>query len=130
MAPDSSDGNSMWMDEDAGPLLRHFAITRGRTRPTRGYSPFPLIAVIRTLTPEPPVDPIGWGPEHHAILSRCRHPTTLADLGSELDLPVSVLRVLIADLLDHELISLQDPATQERPSRDTLLEVLHGLEAL
>ncbi|RNL83974.1 DUF742 domain-containing protein [Halostreptopolyspora alba] len=130
MATDDSDGTSRWTDEDPGPLLRNFAITRGRTRPTRDYPPFPLTAVIHTVTPDPPADPVGWGPEHRSILSLCRQPTALADLASELDLPVSVLRVLLADLLERDLISLQDPATQERPSRDILLEVLHGLEAL
>lgn len=116
-----------WMDEDAGPLVRHFAITRGRTQSGEG---FPLLGVIRTIRPEPSVDPLKWGPEHRFILGLCRRPLTIADLASELDLPVNVLRVLIADLLDRGLVSLQEPATNKRPNRRLLREVLHGLEAL
>ncbi len=130
MAADDGNGTPEWMDEDAGPLLRHFAVTRGRTRPAHDQADFPLIAVVRTRTPEPPTNPADWGPEHRSILALCRRSMTLADLGSELDLPVSVLRILLADLLERGLISLHDPTTDERPSRDTLLEVLHGLESL
>lgn len=126
---DRDRGGSEWVDEEAGPLIRHFAVTRGRTRSTHGE--FALVAVIQTTTPEPTIDPLRWGPEHRAILRLCRRARVVADIGADLDLPVSVLRILLGDLLDHGLVTMHEPfRSDERPSRQILREVLDGLEAL
>lgn len=130
----SSDGpnrrdSAEWFDDDAGPLIRHFAVTRGRTHASR--SDFAMVAVVQTVSPEPHVDPLHWGPEHREILRLCRRAKVVADLGSDLDLPLSVLHVLLGDLLDNGLIALHEPFTPgERPSPKILRDVLHGLEAL
>jgi hypothetical protein len=128
------DAGEQWFDDEAGPVVRLFAMTRGRTRPA-GDGLFDLIAMVtrRPLVdrdpalPEPVLDP-----EHQAILDLCaREPLSVAELGSYTDLPVSVVRVLLGDLHDAELIEVTRPvAIAELPDERLLREVISGLRAL
>lgn len=117
-----------WLDEAAGPVVRPYAMTRGRTRTSGGR--FDLVAVIRTRDVAVPID-AGLGPEHAAILQLCRHPYSVAEVVSTMDLPLGVVRVLLNDLLDQGLILVRDPASVDRLSDQSVLrEVIHGLHAL
>jgi predicted Rossmann fold nucleotide-binding protein DprA/Smf involved in DNA uptake len=80
---------------------------------------------------EAPEDPLGLSPEHRRLLSLCRRPATVADVASDTGLPVGVVRVLLADLIQQGRIKVlpQRPAG-EQPSTELLREVLHGLRAL
>ena len=46
-SPDEVWSDEVWLDEEAGPVVRHYAMTSGRTRPTRGE--FDLITLIHSL---------------------------------------------------------------------------------
>ena len=48
-------------------------------------------------------------PEHLALLRLCVAPISLADLASDLDLPLGVVRILVGDLREHELIAVRQP---------------------
>ena len=117
-----------WLDRDAGPVVRPYALTKGRTQPAGGVS-FGLIDVV-LATGEPPSARFRPGPEHRRILSRCRHPVSVVDLASEIDLPVGVVRVLLGDLAGEGMVQIL--ATQKRPGADQRLlrMVLDGLESL
>jgi hypothetical protein len=117
-----------WLDEDAGPVVRPYALTRGRTRPTReGFDLIAIIASAATSSFAPP----GAGPEHLAILELCVRPLSVAEISAKLRLPLGVVRVLLDDLLDHGLIVVRRPAaTHQTPNEQVLKEVLHGLKAL
>ena len=69
---------------------------------------------------------------HHALLALCRdEPLSVAELGSYTDLPVSVVRVLLGDLHEAELISVTKPVTlAQRPDEQLLRDVIHALRAL
>ena len=55
----------------------------------------------------------------------------MADLAVELDLPVGVVRVMLGDLRDHDLIKVTSPsAAGSRPNEGILKEVINGLRAL
>jgi hypothetical protein len=120
-----------WVGRDAGPVVRPYAVTGGRTEPADGEV-LDLIAVIvdsgRAAGPD---DQIGLTPEHRRILGLCRQPATLADVASDTALPLGVVRVLVADLIQQGRIKVlaQRPAG-EQPSAELLKEVLHGLRAL
>ncbi|MFD9941332.1 DUF742 domain-containing protein [Nonomuraea sp. NPDC059023] len=117
---------TMWMDDEAGPLVRPYALTRGRTRSATGET-LDLIAMVSAVG-DPPG---GLGPEQLAILRAARSPISVADVAVELDLPVGVVRVLLSDLHDHGLISVTAPnAAGPRPSERLLKEVINGLRAL
>ncbi|MFI6505113.1 DUF742 domain-containing protein [Nonomuraea typhae] len=117
---------TMWMDDEAGPLVRPYALTGGRTRSASGET-LDLIASV-TAIGDPPG---GLGPEQLAILRAARTPISVADVAVELDLPVGVVRVLLGDLRDHGLISVTAPnAAGPRPNERLLKEVINGLRAL
>jgi hypothetical protein len=120
-----------WVDRNAGPVVRPYALTGGRTEPADGEV-LDLIAVVvaaaRAATAD---DRLGLSPEHRRILGLCRRQVTVADVASDMALPVGVVRVLIADLIQQGRIAVvpRRPAG-EQPSTDLLKEVLHGLRAL
>ena len=116
------------MDEEAGPVVRPYALTRGRTRPTG--EALDLIAIITAIRGVRP-DPSSLGPEHRMVLRMCRLPISVADIASELDLPLGVVRILLGDLSELSLISIHHPIPPARlPDADILKEVVDGLRRL
>ena len=71
-------------------------------------------------------------PEHVEILELCGElPQSIAELASSLDLPVGVVRVLVGDLVDDELVHVTRPVPPaELPDVNILREVINGLRAL
>ena len=117
-----------WLDREAGPVVRPYALTQGRTLPASGAS-FGLIDVV-VATSGRPSEHFRPGPEHRRILNLCRRPTPVADLTSEIDLPLGVVRVLLGDLASEGMLRVI--ATQKQPvtDRSLLRMVLDGLESL
>ena len=117
-----------WFDREAGPVVRPYAVTSGRTLPSGGAS-FGLIDVV-VATSERQPQFLRLGPEHRRILSLCRRPTPIVDLTSEIDLPLGVVRVLLGDLISEGLVGVL--STQKQPATDQRLlrMVLDGLESL
>jgi hypothetical protein len=125
----SHDGyGDRWFDREAGPVVRPYALTRGRTLPSGGAS-FGLIDVVVATSDQVP-EHFRPGPEHRRILSLCRRPTPIVDLTSEIDLPLGVVRVLLGDLTSEGLVRVL--STQKQPANDQRLlrMVLDGLESL
>jgi len=117
-----------WHDEEAGPVVRPYALIRGRTRPT-GES-LDLIAMV-TSTRRAPADPWTLDPEHFSALRLCRVPISVADLASELDLPIGVVRILLGDLRDRGLVEVRRPVSPARLHDPRILrEVADGLRRL
>ncbi len=117
-----------WLDREAGPVVRPYALTQGRTLPSGGAS-FGLIDVV-VATSGRPSEHFRPGPEHRRILSLCRRPTPVVDLTSEIDLPLGVVRVLLGDLASERMLRVL--STQKQPVTDERLlrMVLDGLESL
>jgi hypothetical protein len=117
-----------WLDEEAGPVVRPYAVTRGRTRPTgEVLDLIALVSAVRGVE----VDPQGLDPEHLALLRMCRLPTSVADLGADLDLPLGVIQILLADLRARSLIFVHHPTLPAQlPDSRILKEVADGLRRL
>ena len=77
-------------------------------------------------------DPGGLAPEHFAVLQLARVPTTVVDIASDVELPLGVVRILLADLRELGLVTIQAPVSMKahQVDRNTLREVLHGLRGL
>ncbi|MFD7576772.1 DUF742 domain-containing protein [Kitasatospora sp. NPDC059817] len=123
-----------WFDDEAGPVVRLYSMTRGRTRPVEDGL-FDLISLITAAEPGPNAGAVPahvLDPEHQTLLAWCRRePLSVAELGSYTDLPVSVVRVLLGDLYDAELISVTRPVPlAELPDERLLRDVINGLRAL
>jgi hypothetical protein len=117
-----------WLDHEAGPVVRPYALTKGRTAPSGGVS-FDLIDVV-LATGERPPQHFRPGPEHRRILSLCRQPIPIVDLTSEIDLPVGVVRVLLGDLASEGMVQINSTAEQPASGQLLLRMVLDGLESL
>lgn len=123
-----------WFDDEAGPVVRLYSMTRGRTRPVE-EGLFDLISLVTAVEPGPVAGAVPahvLDPEHQTLLTLCRsEPLSVAELGSYTDLPVSVVRVLLGDLYDAELISVNRPVPlAELPDERLLRDVINGLRAL
>jgi uncharacterized protein DUF742 len=117
-----------WVDEAAGPVVRPYAVTHGRTRPARGD--FDLLTQVTALHP-PGESEDARQPEHAAILRLCQNPLSVAEVATQLDLPVGSVRVLLGDLLDRGLIRTRSPVPAAHPPTDHVFKaVLDGLRAL
>ncbi|MFJ4921834.1 DUF742 domain-containing protein [Streptomyces sp. NPDC088725] len=129
---DTGEDPQHWFDGEAGPVVRPYAMTRGRTSSTSRHQ-LDLIAVV---VPEAAADDPGrdqtLSPEHVEIVERCfETPQSIAELAAGLDLPVGVVRVLVGDLLDDELVHVTRPVPPaELPDVNILREVINGLRAL
>ncbi|MDH6552740.1 hypothetical protein M2161_002320 [Streptomyces sp. SAI-133] len=125
-------GRSHWFDDEAGPVVRPYAMTRGRTT-SAGQHRLDLIAVV---VAEPHTDdPEGdhsLSPEHVDIVDLCREtPQSVAELSSELDLPIGVVRVLVGDLVASDWVRVNRPVPPaELPDESILRDVINGLRAL
>ncbi|WP_280726687.1 DUF742 domain-containing protein [Kitasatospora sp. MAA4] len=98
-------------------MVRPYTITRGRTAPER--DDLTLITVLTTV--QDPADPGGrqsarLQPEHRVILDRCRHPAAVAEVAADLDLPVSVTKILLGDLIAQGLLLARAPLSVARAS--------------
>ncbi|MFG2574061.1 DUF742 domain-containing protein [Streptomyces sp. NPDC048481] len=125
-------GDSQWYDNDAGPLVRPYAMTGGRTRSGPSGVRFDLIALV-TLDPGAPgTDGMALGPEHRALVGLCRAETqSVAELAAGADLPLGVVRVLLGDLLELGCLTVSRPVPPAQlPDERILREVIDGLRAL
>jgi hypothetical protein len=109
------------------PVVRPYALVRGRTKPT-GES-LDVISMAYSLRMSVP-DPADLEPEHLALLRRCAVPRSVADLASMLDLPLGVIRILLADLRDRKLIRIHRPRAEPLTDIRLLRKVADGLRRL
>jgi hypothetical protein len=124
---DESAGDQ-WVDDHAGPLVRPYAMARGRTRPAAGR--FDLISLVFATRAAPSLD-VGMGPEHLAIVSLCQRPLSVAEVAAHLYLPLGTIRVLLGDLLERQLVQVREPRPVATLPDDSVFEaVISGLKAL
>jgi hypothetical protein len=119
--------DQQWLDAQAGPVVRPYALTQGRTR--HSGAAFDVVAMVIAISVGMPS---SLPPEHLAVLQLVRSPTAVVDIASDVDLPLGVVRILLADLREMGLVSISAPVSTgpRRVDRNTLREVLHGLRSL
>ncbi|POM22645.1 hypothetical protein BTM25_48490 [Actinomadura rubteroloni] len=118
----------LWVDEMAGPVVRPYAVAKGRARHAGGDA-LDLLATVQAREPLP--DPAVLSPEEETILDLCRGPVPVAEIAAELALPLGVVRVLLGDLLERRLVTARSPETVSgRPDTNLLKEMIDGLRAL
>lgn len=117
-------GEPDWLDEDAGPVVRPYTITGGRVDPAG----FDLIAHVVATGGDPAR---GQTPEERSILAAAANPCAVVEVAAVVDLPLGVVRVLLADLHEKGLIERYDPtSTPDGPNEQLLQAVIHGLRAI
>ncbi|MFF7991492.1 DUF742 domain-containing protein [Kitasatospora xanthocidica] len=107
-------------EDESGSMVRPYTITRGRTAPER--DDLTLITVLTTVEEEAAAALArgsragvrGLQPEHRMILERCRRPAAVAEVSAGLDLPVSVTKILLGDLVAQGLLRARAPLSVAR----------------
>lgn len=118
-----------WYEDETGPLVRPYTVTRGRTRPASEHhiDLMSQVTALDTVDPEPRLD--------HARRSLLelvrREPRPVAEVAADADLPLTVVRVLLADLVDAGLVKVSAPVTHEGlDDPDLLREIVDRLREL
>ena len=116
-----------WLDQDAGPVVRPYALTGGMTRPSgQRFDLLDMVGVIR----RPAQDMPQLAPEQAEVLQRCHIPAPLVDLAADLDLPVGVIRILVSDLRERGLVTIHRAQPAGFGDLKILQEVVDGLRRL
>ncbi|MES5822114.1 DUF742 domain-containing protein [Streptomyces sp. RG80] len=125
-------GRSHWFDDEAGPVVRPYAMTRGRTTSAAQHRLDLIAVVVAEVQADDAEGDHTLSPEHVDIVDLCREgPQSVAELSSELDLPIGVVRVLVGDLVDAEFVHVNRPVPPaELPDESILRDVINGLRAL
>lgn len=115
-------------DEDPDRL---YTVTGGRSRADE--SSLDLVTLIVSEC-EPTA---GMQSEHVRILQLCRTPIAVVEISAHVNLPVSVVKILLCDLLDTGRITARHPSSAKPralqaklPDPAILKQVLVGLEKL
>jgi hypothetical protein len=98
-----ADGNPPPGGDDES-FLRPFILTQGRTRPLLDGL---RIETLIMASPAALSAPIRY--EQRRIVELCQRPLSLAEVAVALAVPLGVARVLIADLVAENLVSLREP---------------------
>lgn len=118
-----------WYDDEAGPMIRPFTLTRGRTRPSveATYDVLAQVSAVPDVEPDTALDHA-----RRALLDRVRRgPRPVAELAADADLPLGTVRVLLGDLVRDGLVRITEPDTHRgRPDVRVLESVIQGLRRL
>jgi uncharacterized protein DUF742 len=116
--------DEVWLDDDAGPLVRPYTVSSGRTQPTVALDLLSLVVAAGTSPP-------GMDPEHHKALELCRAPISVAEVAAHMRLPIAVTKVLLADLVECEAMATRAPRPASGATDRVLLEkLLDGLQRI
>jgi hypothetical protein len=118
--------DDQWLDRNSGPVVRPYALTGGRTRPTGAA--IDLLALV--ISTNATVDELLLEPEYVAVIRECRQPKPVADLASDLDLPLGVVRILLSDMREHGLVVVRPPARTRLTDPQLLKDVADALRKL
>ena len=116
-----------WLDQDAGPVVRPYALTGGLNRPAGER--LDLLDLVRAAR-RAAQDPVQLTPEQAELLQRCQMPIPLAELAADLDLPVGVIRILVHDLRERGLVTIHRAQPAGLSDLKILQEVVDGLRRL
>jgi hypothetical protein len=124
---ESRNSGERWVDDEAGRVVRPYALVHGRTRVSGGE--FGLVTMVTIGARRVKTDAEILESEHLQLLSLC--PATVADLAADLRLPLGVVRVILGDLRERGFIQVrQPPEPAQTPDIALLRRVADGLRRL
>lgn len=115
-----------WFDDAAGPLVRPYAVTRGRTMGA-GHD-LDMLTLVVTVSPAPPLRRAE--PEYAEIVQLCRSPQSVAEVSAWLRLPLAVTKILVGDLIAEGLLKFRAPVSAESDNDTAGLGELNILRAV
>ncbi|WP_329316584.1 DUF742 domain-containing protein [Streptomyces sp. NBC_01262] len=105
---------------------RMYVVTGGRTG-TGARAALDLVTLIVTKSePQPTTQPEAAG-----ILRMCESPLSVAEISAYTSLPISLVTVILADLLEDKHVEARAPVPKALlPERALIEAVMHGLQQL
>ncbi|MFJ4583109.1 DUF742 domain-containing protein [Streptomyces echinatus] len=97
-----------WYEDETGPMVRPYTVTRGRTRPAGRHTADLLSRVTALDADAPAAQDLDHAPAALLALIR-RGPRPLVELAADADLPLTVVRVLLGDLAEAGLVRIDAP---------------------
>ncbi|MGW0810445.1 DUF742 domain-containing protein [Nonomuraea sp. NPDC002799] len=95
-------------DDDADEsLVRPYTITGGRTTSER--DDLSLITLVTAISQETGRGLRRMQPEHRTIIALCERPMAVAEVAAAVNLPVSVTKILIGDLIEAGQMRARPP---------------------
>lgn len=116
------------LGDDPGPLVRPFAVTRGRAgKNIHGLDLITLVMATRAET-----DITGLDREYREILRLCQYRAlSIAELAAHMNLLLAAVKVLVSDLIDSGYLIHQSPRpVAAQPDIKLLQAVLDGVRKL
>jgi DNA-binding transcriptional ArsR family regulator len=119
--------DDIWYDDEAGPIVRLFAITGGRTEAPAGD--FTLSTIVQRVPGAVPGAELSLA--ESTIVQLTERPLSVSEIAARLGLPLGSVRVILGDLRDADLVTVpRSRDAAERPSLSLLQQVLSGLNSL
>lgn len=117
-----------WFDDEAGPLVRPYAVTRGRT--VGAGHELDMLTLVVAAARAPRMRRAE--PEYADIIRLCQEPQSVAEVSALLKLPLAVTKILVGDLISEGHLIFRAPArTDAGPGDLTVLRaVLAGIRKL
>ena len=115
-------------DDDPGPLVRPFAVTRGRAG--KHIHRLDLLTMVMAARTE--ADITGLDREYREILRLCQHQAlSVAEIAAHMDLLLVAVKVLVSDLIESGHLIYRPPRSAAgRPDIKLLQAVLDGVRKL
>jgi hypothetical protein len=115
-----------FFEDDPGPLVRPFAVTRGRAG--KDLHSLNILTLIMAARSEP--DAAGLDREYREILRLCqRRALSIAEVAAHMNLLLAAVKVLVSDLIDSGDLIYQSPQPAG-PDIQLLQTVLEGVRKL
>ncbi|UQU61939.1 DUF742 domain-containing protein [Couchioplanes caeruleus] len=115
-----------WYDENAGPVVRLYAMTGGRAHP--GDHGFTVSTLVQRTEERAPLSKLS--PEESAILRLCARALSVAEIAAYLTLPLGTVQVLLGDLRDAGLVRVPQQPEEDHLSLAVMQRLHEGLLAL
>ncbi|MFC9475969.1 DUF742 domain-containing protein [Nocardia sp. NPDC055002] len=121
-----SDEREHWYEDEAGPLVRLYAVTGGRAKAQRPDLELTTLLVAARSGARSRL----LAPEYDLIVELCRTPLSVAEVSAHLHLPLTSTKLLIGDLIDEGRLHARGPRNQmsTAPDLDVLRAVLAGIK--
>ena len=121
-------GDGSPFGDDPGPLVRPFAVTRGRA----GKDLHRLDILTLVMAARTEADVAGLDREYREIVRLCQHRAlSVAEIAAHLNLLLAAVKVLISDLIDSGYLIYQSPRPAAGvPDIELLQAVLEGVRKL
>jgi len=119
-------GGSEWVDDDAGPVVRPYALTGGKTRPSgERIDLIDMVRAVRLAGPN-----LRLTPEQSRVLASCQIPVALVEIAADLGLATGVVRILVSDLRERGLVTIHRARPEGVSDLTILRQVADGLRHL